>query len=69
MASAARRAAPVSSMRPSEPGTVGTPARAAISRATALSPMARIVSGRGPTNTSPALSTIAAKSAFSDRKP
>ncbi len=69
MASAASRAAAASSMRPPEPGAVGTPARAATSRATALSPMARIVSGLGPTNASPALSTIAAKSAFSDRKP
>ena len=51
------------------PARSGTPARAAISRAVALSPIARIVSGVGPTKISPAASTFSAKSAFSERKP
>jgi len=34
-----------------------------------LSPISRIVSGRGPMNTKPERSTFSAKSAFSDRKP
>src|SRR4030088_2166021 len=68
MASPTRLASPASSIRPSLPGTVGTPARAAMMRAVALSPMARMVSGFGPMKTRPAFSTISAKSAFSDRK-
>ena len=34
-----------------------------------LSPIRRMVSGRGPMNTKPLFSTRSAKSAFSDRKP
>ena len=34
-----------------------------------LSPMVRMVSAFGPTNTKPLFSTRSAKSAFSDRKP
>ena len=34
-----------------------------------LSPMVRMLSGRGPMNTKPLFSTRSAKSAFSDRKP
>ena len=48
----------------------GSDAGAALrSRALALSPIARIVSGVGPTKISPAASTFSAKSAFSERKP
>ena len=50
-------------------GTVGTPASAAIRFASSLSPPRRSASAGGPTQASPAASTAAAKSAFSDRKP
>src|SRR6185437_5086714 len=66
---ASARAVGRSAMRPSEPGTTGTPAALAAARAAALSPMARIVSPFGPTNTRPAASTASAKAAFSERKP
>ena len=61
MRAAALSADSTPSIRPSDPGTVRTPARAAISRAIALSPIARIVSGVGPTKISPAASTFSAK--------
>ena len=54
---------------PSEPGTHGTPALVIAAFALTLSPIRRIVSGRGPMNTNPDFSTLSAKSAFSDRKP
>ncbi len=50
-------------------GATGKPARATNSRARTLSPINSISSAPGPTNTSPALRTLRAKSAFSDRKP
>ena len=54
---------------PSEPGTTGTPALIMACLALTLSPIRRMVSGRGPMNTKPLFSTRSAKSAFSDRKP
>ncbi|STB71802.1 Uncharacterised protein [Chromobacterium violaceum] len=54
---------------PSEPGTQGTPASIIACLADTLSPIMRMVSGRGPMNTKPDCSTRSAKSAFSDRKP
>ncbi len=51
------------------PGSTGTPALSAMARARALSPIAAMLSGRGPTKISPAASTARANSAFSDRKP
>ena len=51
------------------PGTTGTPASIIFLRAEILSPIASIVSGRGPMNTSPASAHRRAKSAFSDRNP
>jgi hypothetical protein len=54
---------------PSEPGTQGTPAVCMARMAETLSPMRRMVSGRGPTKMKPLFSTRSAKSAFSDRKP
>jgi hypothetical protein len=54
---------------PSEPGTIGMPALAIAILALTLSPISRIVSGRGPIKTKPLFSTFSAKSAFSDRKP
>jgi hypothetical protein len=54
---------------PSEPGTHGTPALIIVCLAVTLSPIRRIVSGRGPMNVKPDCSTRSAKSAFSDRKP
>lgn len=50
-------------------GTTGTPASIIFLRAEILSPIASIVSGRGPMNTSPASAHRRAKSAFSDRNP
>ena len=58
-----------SSTMPSEPGTTGTPAARIVSRATALSPMARIWSGVGPTKTRSERWQISANSAFSARNP
>jgi hypothetical protein len=51
------------------PGTVGTPAARMVWRASVFRPSARMVCGRGPTNTSPAAAQAAAKSAFSARNP
>ena len=51
------------------PATSGAPARMAMCRAVTLSPSARIASGLGPIQVSPAAMTSAAKSAFSARKP
>ena len=61
-------AASADSTRPSLPGTVGTPALAAASRAATLSPIRRIAWAVGPTKISPAASTASANSAFSARK-
>ena len=69
IAATAARASSNPSTRPSLPGTVGTPARAAMRRALTLSPISRIASAFGPTNTRPAAATASAKSAFSARKP
>jgi hypothetical protein len=57
------------SARLSEPGSVGTSASRASALAAHLSPMRSMASGEGPTQTSPAALTSAAKSAFSERKP
>ncbi len=54
---------------PSEPGTHGTPLAFMILMAETLSPMARMVSLRGPTKMKPLFSTRSAKSAFSERNP
>jgi len=51
------------------PGTVGTPHASAALLAAVLSPIASIVSGRGPTNAIPSSSHRRAKFAFSDKKP
>ena len=68
IASAARRA---SSGAPSggEPGSSGTPAARASSRAASLRPKARICSGEGPQKRIPASSTAAANSGSSLRNP
>ena len=50
-------------------GATGTPFARANSIAEILSPIRRMVSGRGPMKTSPASPTARAKSAFSERKP
>ena len=54
---------------PSEPGTTGTPAARITERACALSLIARIAPGGGPTNTMPACAQASANSACSERKP
>ncbi len=51
------------------PGTIGTRAACMRWREITLSPIARIVSGLGPMNTSFASAQACAKSAFSERKP
>jgi hypothetical protein len=51
------------------PGTTGTPSFWAVLRAAILLPTARIVSGPGPMNLTPALAHASEKSAFSERKP
>ena len=51
------------------PGTIGTPADAAILRAATLSPSASIASGDGPMNTMPASRHLRAKEARSERRP
>jgi hypothetical protein len=56
-------------MVPLLPGVTGTPALRAVSRATALSPMARIEAGFGPMNLILQLSHTSAKWAFSARNP
>ena len=53
----------------SEPGTQRIPALVIATFAFTLSPISRIVSGRGPMKTNPLFSTFSAKSAFSDRNP
>ena len=58
-----------SGSEPSTPGTTGTPAFCIAILALTLSPIIRMVSGRGPMKTKPLFSTRSAKSAFSDRKP
>ncbi len=54
---------------PSDPGTQGTPCSFMARIAETLSPIRRMVSLFGPTNTKPLFSTRSAKSAFSDRNP
>ena len=54
---------------PSEPGTHGMPAARIAAIAESLSPISRMVSGRGPMKMKPLRSTRSAKSAFSERKP
>jgi hypothetical protein len=56
-------------MSPSLPGVIGTPAFFMVSRAMALSPMARICSGPGPMKVMLQLLQTSAKWAFSERKP
>jgi len=50
-------------------GNARHPALIIATLALTLSPISRIVSGRGPMKTKPERSTFSAKSAFSDRKP
>ena len=70
MSRATRRFSSASSPSgPSEPGTHGTPCDFITLMAETLSPMVRMVSAFGPTNTKPLFSTRSAKSAFSERKP
>ena len=52
-----------------EPGATGMPAFCAAARAAILSPIRRICADVGPIKVIPCLSTISAKSAFSDKKP
>ena len=53
----------------SVPGTTGTPARIAASRAAVLLPISAIASGDGPMNVRPASRQARANAAFSARKP
>ena len=53
----------------SVPGTMGTPAFLAISRAWTLLPIKRMASGDGPMKVMPEASHIVANSAFSERNP
>ena len=69
MRAATSRASSSDCTTPSLPGTVGTLARRAVSRARALSPIVAITCESGPTKIRPAASTCAANAAFSDRKP
>jgi hypothetical protein len=69
ISSARTRPSSRSSIRPTLPGTVRTPAASAALRALALSPISRIVLPSGPTKVMSAASTASAKSAFSARKP
>ena len=52
-----------------EPGTIGTPAAAMISRARVFEPIISIASGGGPIQVIPASAQARAMSAFSARKP
>ena len=69
MARAISSPSPAVFTTPSLPGTTGTPAFFIVSFATALSPMALIISGVGPMKVIPEESQISAKAAFSARKP
>jgi hypothetical protein len=62
-------ASSLSASVPSLPGSSGRPAAFIVARATALSPILRIISGVGPMNTKPHEAHTSAKCAFSDRKP
>ena len=59
----------VSSISPTWPGTVDTPAACAAFLDSILSPMAAIACGFGPIKVMPASAHCWANSAFSDRKP
>ena len=59
----------VSSISPTWPGTVETPALAANFFDSILSPMASMALGLGPMKTIPSLASRRATPAFSDRKP
>ena len=54
---------------PAEPGSSGSPASFAASRARTLLPISRSISGRGPMKRILQFSQTSAKSAFSERKP
>jgi len=69
MSSAIRRASSAEVTAPGEPGTTGMRSACAVFLATTLSPIMAMCSGEGPMKTMPCSSTMAAKSAFSDRKP
>ncbi|MNY25737.1 hypothetical protein D3C86_1595410 [compost metagenome] len=69
ISSARRVASARSSMGPSVPGTVGTPARFMRSLALILSPMPSMTSALGPMNLRPWSWQICAKRAFSAKKP
>ena len=67
---AAAALAPTSSPTcPSDPGTTGTPAARITDRAWALSLIARIAPGGGPTKTRSLSAQACANSACSERKP
>ena len=57
------------SIKPSEPGITGTPARFIVSFAVALSPIELIMSAEAPMNLIPCSEQIRENSAFSERKP
>ena len=63
------RASSTSAIVPSLPGTTGRPASRMVRRATALSPIARIMSAAGPMNVKPHEAHTSAKWALSDRNP
>ncbi len=69
MSRASDTASSTSAITPSLPGTTGSPAARMVRRATALSPIWRIISGVGPMNTNPHDAHTSAKCAFSDRNP
>ncbi len=69
MASASAWASSTPRRAPSLPGTTGAPACFAISRACALSPISRMVSGDGPMKVMPHARQTSAKVAFSARSP
>ena len=64
-----RTASSASSIRPIWPGTVETPAEAAIFFDVILSPIASMATGGGPMKATPSVFSASAKLAFSDRKP
>ena len=66
---ASSSAVSTSGITPSLPGTTGSPASFMVRRATALSPILRIISGVGPMKVKPHEAHTSAKCAFSDRNP
>ena len=58
-----------SSISPSAPGLMGTPASRASRRAMILSPICEMTLDDGPMNVSPSFSTASTNDGFSERKP